>query len=406
MLRRFHIRYFRSCKDVLLDRMGSLTALVGRNGSGKTIILRAIEWLARTASSAKSFMDSDEGLIDIPESMTADVEQNGVLYRYTFATRLEPPAPRDASPGSLLVMRESLALSKGDDRWDQLVEREGGDVRTVERSVPIHLDNYLPCLPALVALLPPGHDLLRHVRVVLSFFKATRYYPVDETNVVSGIDAHSVITGREYHQWRTRFDTMGDAGDSALMRLLYAYLEKKSQFNEIQALLGPDGLDLIETIRIESFRGSDEDEGERSRGENRRYFVVGFRPSGMVGKRSSLLQCSQLSLGTRRVLHILLSLIVDASPLMLIEHPEDGIHRGLVRKLIDLLDTNTDPGQIILSTHSGLVLNQLAPPNVRLVSIHRGRTQVRALDEKQIADATRFIEEQGSLADFIESVEE
>jgi predicted ATPase len=42
----------------------------------------------------------------------------------------------------------------------------------------------------------------------------------------------------------------------------------------------------------------------------------------------------ELSLGTRRVLHLIVSLILDRSSLMLVEHPEDSIHRGLMRKLM------------------------------------------------------------------------
>jgi hypothetical protein len=34
MLKRIQIKNFRSCKDVVLDNLGSMTALVGRNGSG------------------------------------------------------------------------------------------------------------------------------------------------------------------------------------------------------------------------------------------------------------------------------------------------------------------------------------------------------------------------------------
>ena len=51
MLRRFHVKNFRSCKNVVLEGLGSLTALVGRNGSGKTNLLQAIARLAHVAAS-------------------------------------------------------------------------------------------------------------------------------------------------------------------------------------------------------------------------------------------------------------------------------------------------------------------------------------------------------------------
>jgi predicted ATPase len=115
---------------------------------------------------------------------------------------------------------------------------------------------------------------------------------------------------------------------------------------------------------------------------------------------------NQLSLGTRRVLHILVSLIVDGSTLMLVEHPEEGIHSGLVRKLAGVLRANADPALIILSSHSADVLNALRPEDLRLVTIRRGATEAHALTAQQAGAAARFIKEEGSLAEFLESVEE
>ena len=51
MLTSVHIKNFRSCKDVKIENMGLMLGLVGRNGAGKTTILRAIEWAASTALS-------------------------------------------------------------------------------------------------------------------------------------------------------------------------------------------------------------------------------------------------------------------------------------------------------------------------------------------------------------------
>jgi len=50
VLKSVHIKNFRSCKDVTLEGLGHLSALVGRNGAGKTTILRAIEWKSSSSS--------------------------------------------------------------------------------------------------------------------------------------------------------------------------------------------------------------------------------------------------------------------------------------------------------------------------------------------------------------------
>jgi predicted ATPase len=91
---------------------------------------------------------------------------------------------------------------------------------------------------------------------------------------------------------------------------------------------------------------------------------------------------------------------------MLLEHPEDGIHRALLRKLIDLLQTYSDQTQLIVASHSSIVFNTLDPGAIRLVTMEEDGTQVRALTAEELQVAGRFLEEEGSLSDFIETIDE
>ena len=47
MIKRIKIVNFRSCKEVVLDNLGPMTVLIGRNGTGKTNVLKAIDWAAK-----------------------------------------------------------------------------------------------------------------------------------------------------------------------------------------------------------------------------------------------------------------------------------------------------------------------------------------------------------------------
>ena len=49
MLTSLEIQHFRTCRSTNLVFTGGVIALVGRNGAGKTNILRGIEWLAGVA---------------------------------------------------------------------------------------------------------------------------------------------------------------------------------------------------------------------------------------------------------------------------------------------------------------------------------------------------------------------
>lgn len=106
------------------------------------------------------------------------------------------------------------------------------------------------------------------------------------------------------------------------------------------------------------------------------------------------------------MLYLMLALLLDGSSTMLVEQPEDGIHPALLAKLIDLLKVNADPTQIILASHSPTVLSQLQPSDVRLVEMVDGSTRVRALTEVEVSRAQDYMQRDGSLAEFLELIQE
>lgn len=91
---------------------------------------------------------------------------------------------------------------------------------------------------------------------------------------------------------------------------------------------------------------------------------------------------------------------------MLIEQPEDGIHPGLLAKLIDILRVNTDPTQIMLASHSPVVLSSLQPGDILLVDICQGSTTVRRLTAAEVERAEDYMRRDGSLAEYLELIQE
>ena len=84
MLTSIHIKNYRSCFDTKIESLGNVTALIGRNGAGKSNILRAIEWLSQAACKPASdfkpvdlFYDSSDEPV-----MTVCVEIDGSKYTY------------------------------------------------------------------------------------------------------------------------------------------------------------------------------------------------------------------------------------------------------------------------------------------------------------------------------------
>ena len=205
----------------------------------------------------------------------------------------------------------------------------------------------------------------------------------------------SLIIGEDaYRTWLTRYRTTDDPGTSVTMRLLNMALEREESFSELKHLLGDNGLNLVEDIRLYTqVIGPPRDND--TLGADQSFHMLRFRPSRGLGAGSGDFAYHQLSFGTRRVIRILTNLLFDRSTILLLEHPEDGIHRGLLRKLIGLLKTYTDPAQIFLASHSSVVFDKLRSNEVRWVTMKDGRSEVRALSDIEKNAAVQFIGEDG-----------
>jgi hypothetical protein len=402
MLQRIQIKNYRSCKDVTLEELGYVTALVGRNASGKTNILSAISLLARMAT-ATDLAPLSSGIHapgrPVP-SFHCELLLGGLAYRYSLAAGLNAARVQWA-------LKEDLSFCPDGEHWIALLHRSDRELQLVGRTERVPLGPTTPSLPAVLSLFPRLEEVLRHIPPLLRFWRATRYYPFEEANEVHPPpDGLPFISNVAYQKWVAQFRSGGGTEDSVSMRLLYAYFEEKSLYNEILSLLGPKGLDVIQGITFSTFPARAGAEENDRTDQATRYHSIRFRPGRSLGGGSDLYHFYELSLGTRRLLRILVSLVVDGSSLMLIEHPEESLHSGLLKKLVGLLRVNVDPAQIILSSHAAEVVNALRAEDLRLVTIHRGATSVRALATPQVGAATRFIKEEGSLAEFLESVEE
>jgi len=210
-----------------------------------------------------------------------------------------------------------------------------------------------------------------------------------------------VIRQADYDEWVARHP--GGLGNSALMRLLHMALTNEEQLAEVRSLLGPDGLGLVDQF---VYRKVEPTNLGRETARTNQWYLLSFQPTSQPRNRPVFFDFDDLSSGTQRLVRIVVSLIHDQSAVMLLEHPEDGIHRALLRKLIDLLQKYSDQTQLIMASHSSIVFNTLDPSAIRLVTMEEEGTKVRALTREEVKAAGRFLEEDGSLSDFIETVEE
>ncbi len=296
---------------------------------------------------------------------------------------------------------ESLAYSDNDAEHRDFFTRDYDTITLWSSEADkqtINIGRLMPSATALAALLPTGSPTQLLIARFISALRKIRYYPLGYEN---DIDQRGVVTQREFDAWFARHQETGDPGASVLLRLVQMAKSEPKILEETQNLLGPNGLALFDEIQVSPYPPPESRNGDES---NRIYYVT--VKQSRSGKRDLILGFPELSDGAQRVISILVSLLFDQSAVMLLEHPEDGIHRGLVRKVISLLQTYSDESQVIIASHSPVVFNSLPPEAVRLVSMENGVTKVRAFSPHETSVASKYLEEEGTLADFLQTVEE
>lgn len=84
--------------------------------------------------------------------------------------------------------------------------------------------------------------------------------------------------------------------------------------------------------------------------------------------------------GTIQSLALFAALYDPRSPLILIEEPENSVHPWIVRSFVNAC-RNVENKQILLTTHSPELLNQLRPNEVSIIWRHAGKTHLAPLTQ-------------------------
>lgn len=111
-----------------------------------------------------------------------------------------------------------------------------------------------------------------------------------------------------------------------------------------------------------------------------RLWRLAFRHAGIANQWSS----DEVSDGTIRALALFTSLYDPRSSLLAIEEPENSLHPWAQRVLVSAcrqVAQATKPKQVILTTHSPVLIDQLLPSEIAIVWKEEGRTKLAPLLE-------------------------
>jgi predicted ATPase len=145
-------------------------------------------------------------------------------------------------------------------------------------------------------------------------------------------------------------------------------------------------IDLVQKVDVEAYRAA------RS-GIDPEYMSVLFDDMNI----------GFLSDGTLRVCEIVLGLLEKHISALLIEEPETAVHPGLLHRLLAVIDSYALDRQVVVSTHSPIVVNGCRPTELRLVERTDGVTSVRALSADDVHRVEAYLNDEGTFSDFVYS---
>jgi ABC-type lipoprotein export system ATPase subunit len=408
--------HYRSCKRTRVELQGTLSALIGPNGSGKTNFLKGLLLLRKLGRQSRYRADDE-------------VTQSSCKLRATFVV-----------DGKLLPFEALIRYTTNERNVDEVISAKQTwnlqEFARPRRPLKISFSNYREFREWFH---PPGagEAFGRFPAKDLKAFLKRRFGVYYGPNQRIGIKelstftrvldkAHEFMTGISYYsasqftdpsKCPTHFEIDEDsrlrrfatrAGDEHVqfMHDLYsAYKDPESKYKEFLSIVGSDGVSLIEDIEyteldVPANTYKVEIGGRIVSKETKRVWVI---PNFLLG--SERLSPNQLSEGTFKTLAVVFYLVTDTSRLLLLEEPEVCVHHGLLSSIIELIKLFSLQKQIVLSTHSDFVLDGLQPENVFVVSNDAKRGTIikhisKALSSRDYRSLRKYLNESGNLGEY------
>jgi len=408
MFTNIDIRKFRSCLALNLSSIESILVLIGRNGAGKTNILKAIQWISQFGGGLVDLSENSSRKLftqdgDVAVTFTA----NDKSYCYELKKSSKFTISASGSPELKLEISEKIYSCNGPNK-ELLIDRDGEQVELIpvpsEETRKFEIAKGSSVLVAIESLFPEKSFFRSVAHDIRNFLASVRYYPLhnfEETN------EEFAITGQSYKKWKASRTKELNSINSLLFSIIEMKEDREESFFELNSLIGPSGIGLLEEIQViaHKFLAPSASPSAFSEKEENTYYFVRFHIAN-GGSENPGYALQDLSFGTIRLIYLLVSLLYDRATVSLVEQPEDGIHAALVDKLIPLLRQYAINAQFLIASHSAAVLNRATPLEIRLVNMSNGHTDARALSKNELAAAQSYLEEDGPLSDFLTSLGE
>lgn len=396
-LTRFRLRAYRSCKSTLLLPHSNITALIGPNGAGKTNLLHGL-LLLRLIDRQRYFPD-ERDVVPLTAKIETDFQigKRTISYKSSVIFR-----PTDINRDQVLQMSEKWNFKdiSNKDEWIEFPLNYIYNRARASHSSRREYYRYIQQKMWPSKLPKPVRSALEAIdkfRTSISYYSASQFTNPSSCPTSFEIDEDGKL--------RKSYETRENAHVQFLYDLYFQFKNSPDTYNSYNSLIGKLGLGLVNKIEWKPVVFNTTTYEVKSGGkvvneQRQRTLII---PTVHLGQ--SQLSPNQLSEGTFRALSLIFYIMTDKSGLLLIEEPEVCIHHGLLNSMIQIIKEYSREKQIIFSTHSEGVVDQLLPEDVILVSKHANRGTVatpipRAMSRRQFSALKKYLENYGNLGEY------
>ncbi|MEM1326864.1 MAG: ATP-binding protein [Bacteroidota bacterium] len=390
MIKKAVIRDYRSCLETDVELHPELTVLIGANGVGKSNILQALDLLSKIEQTRRieaELVDTADGYYHSNIVLDVVLEQ-----KRKYITDLSIIYTEENTNGEESIKIADVKYAKEQPNLDYRFL----DFNAFSHSSMIRMINK----SNWSALDELKKEKFEEELPIIDSFRNISYY-----NVAQFVGAKKCPPSVELSPFGHSIKDSSAKSHASFIRDLYSYsLNYKHIYSQYISIVGIEGLNLIEDIKFDVTQIPIQSTGFRKNGEkdnraNKFIITLSLKVDGIY------LLPNQLSDGTFRTLALIFYMLSDKNDLLLIEEPESLVHHGLLSSIIELIKQESKRKQIVVSTHSDLVVDKIKPENIVLVKKDKEKGTLaepltKKLSKNEYEALKEYLETEGNLGEY------
>ncbi len=397
-LRQIRVDGYKNLINCVVD-LGDFNVLVGANNCGKSNLMEALQMLwpicfgdqdtrSKILKGMTPRLSLDTSICHLKAhkgkpltlGVSFDVSVDDVVWAVDYDVTIKCDHDEDATDRGYqyerLQAKEIREPGKpgGHTVFIERKEKEGKNIIRVREKDKVRLIGHAisktaPSMIAIEALYPEFQKLSREFETFvncISEIARTSIFALSPTKIRRDIDTDKEIQGLKI----TTFDLCST----------FELLKEETPFYELYCESLADILDLEKvSLDVKDYKIAEtEAAGSESKSKKVRLFCVWqLTQFGFI---------EEFSDGTLMVAAILLALFLDdrRGSMLLLEEIENCLHPKAIKRLLELLQDNSDRWPVMITTHSPYLLNGVNPEDVRVAVVDEtGATHFRSVENNR-----------------------